>query len=89
MTDSKPPNNRYAVNPSLGLFEAPHTLKKMHRPYISELALFNNKRFLALIRSEKKLHLIGVSDSETCRDYFELAGISCENLNFCFPAQTD
>ena len=30
----------------------------------------------------------GVSDLETCMDYFALPGRSCEILNFCLTAQT-
>ena len=30
----------------------------------------------------------GVSDLETCKDYFAHLGRSCENLNSCFPVQT-
>ena len=31
----------------------------------------------------------GVSGLEKCLDYFAFPARSCENLNFCFPVQTE
>ena len=52
--------------------------------------------FQHLVGSSKNFKLFqiafpfkGVSDLKACLDYCEDRARSCENLNFCFPAQTE